>query len=273
MFFLTTNSHGALFRRDPEIAGNAGVEVALLGAVRGVVGPYALVRIDFPHTDRPQGVAIDGTRPVAEERLVEAQLRLGTQIVVQAREHDDDLVTGIGGLADEAAVVAGLPRLHVSDDESPAIPRPVSKRVLEQREDRVGRPIERLHGPVRELAFDPLPIALPVSPVPLEPLCQPFRVPFGVVEGGVLADPETEAADEFVRHRVSIDSLLPTRIQRDDAIDDPPPIRVVDTGVVSAFYEKELLGHLDDSLFSRGRHRREPPADHREGPRRDPGSC
>ena len=271
LVLLDNEEPRALFRRDAEIAGNARTEITLLRTIRGVIRSYALVGVDLSHADGYKGLTVNGTCPIAEECFIETQLRLGAQIVVQTRENDDDLVAGIRSLADQPAVVAGLARLDMPDNKPPAIPRTFAERVLDQREDGVGRAVEGIDGLGRELALQPLPIPLPVSPVPLEPRCQPVLVPLVVTERGVPADPETEAADQFVRHRLPVDSVSPVGIQRQDAIDGSAD-QGGGHGCRVRHFEKQLLDQLDDSLLSRRRHRRVPLAAHREVPQRDPGS-
>ena len=73
----------ALFRGDAEAAGDWSAEIAPLCAVRGIVRPYALVRIEFSHAYGYKGVAIDGTGLETKKRLVQAHLSLCAQVVVQ----------------------------------------------------------------------------------------------------------------------------------------------------------------------------------------------
>ena len=63
---------------------------------------------------------------------------------MQAGEHDDDLVTGVGGLADQSDIVACLPRLDVAHDQAATIPGAFPGRVLELRKDFVSGDIESI---------------------------------------------------------------------------------------------------------------------------------
>src|SRR5215469_1082186 len=115
---------------------------------------------------------------------------------MQSGKDDDDLVSCIGGLADEAGVVAGLPGLNVSNDKAPAVPWPIASRIFEKAQHRIGGPVEGFDSLVRKASFQPFTVSLPIAPVLLSCGIKPWDVVFVALQRSVLADPETETPDE-----------------------------------------------------------------------------
>ena len=127
--------------------------------------------LSAPTPDRPVGCsceAVEVSGVEAEEALVEALLRLAAEAVVQAGEHDDQPVAGVGRLADERRVVGRLAGLDLADDHAPAVPRPVALGVLEPSEDLVRDPVLLVDRRRRAIAVrEPLPVGALEPPLDL----------------------------------------------------------------------------------------------------------
>ena len=106
---------------------------------------------------------------------------------MQASQHDNDLVSRVGGFADKAGVVAGLSGLHVADNKSASVPRPFTGRILKLRKDFIGRQVEGVESYPRDPRFHVLGITLPVSPTFLPFRMEPGDMAISAGERGVLA--------------------------------------------------------------------------------------
>ena len=120
-----------------------------------------------------------------EEALVHPQLGLASEAVVDAGEHHDELVAGVGGLADQADVVGGLPGLDLADDKPFPAPTAGPGWVLQLPEHPVGGVVEPPHHlPGHQLDFFEVPaVTVPEVPAALAPGGgQPFDVVGGVLQ-------------------------------------------------------------------------------------------
>ena len=75
----------------------------------------------------------------ADEAFVDPFLGLVAQIVVDARDHDDQSVARIRRLANQAGVVRRLAALDVADNHPPAIPFLIESRIAQATEDAVSQ--------------------------------------------------------------------------------------------------------------------------------------
>lgn len=107
----------SLFRCNPELCGRSFREVAVLGAIGCIIGADRMVSVDQAHADGREVVHVRQRRE-SEESLVQADLGLSSQIVMQSRQDDDDLVSGISRLADQSGVVSSLARLDMSYNQA-----------------------------------------------------------------------------------------------------------------------------------------------------------
>ena len=73
---------------------------------------------------QPPGVA-------ADEALVDPRLGLVAQVVVDARDDDDQAIAGIRRLADQSGVVRGLAALDMAHDHAAAAPRAQVARIAQ----------------------------------------------------------------------------------------------------------------------------------------------
>ena len=152
LVLLHDEEPGPLLWRDREVLRHVRVEVAVVGARGGAMRSDLHVAVELADADGLSGIAVRGGL-VAEEALFESDLGLRAQVVVHARQHDDDLVAGVGGFADEPGVVAGLARLDMPHDEPAAVPRSLAIGVFQQPEDVVGGLVQRVDHIDRKLAL------------------------------------------------------------------------------------------------------------------------
>ena len=100
---------------------DCGVEVSVVLTRGGAVRVYLGIAVDLSDTDGFSGIAV-GRGLIPQEALFKPDLGLRAQVVVQARQDDDDLVARVGGLANQARIVPGLAGLDVPHDEAATIP-------------------------------------------------------------------------------------------------------------------------------------------------------
>src|SRR5260221_2450733 len=210
---------GALLGRDSKVPRSARVEVSVVPAIRGVVGPDPSVTVDLANADDTQALRRDGIRFKSEKTFVESYLRLRTEIIVKTSENDDDLVSGVGGFADEPREVPRLSGLDVTDNQAPPIPPPFPLRVLQEAQHHVRGFVERLYRPVRKAPFEPFAAPLPVSPVPPTRCGEPLDMADGTDQRCVLPDPDAEASDQLIDNTLTVEPLTPLRLHRNDHVD------------------------------------------------------
>ena len=114
-------------------------------------------------------------RLVAEKPFVEPDLRLTAQVVVQPGENNDELVSGIGGLADEPRVGTRFARLYVAHDKSAPIPRSAAARIFETPKNFVDDVFNVRHGNCFKRLHKIEPVAAPETPLYLTPPCRKPR--------------------------------------------------------------------------------------------------
>ena len=151
-FFLTTRSSGRSAGMDAELRHGLPVEVALLGPVCRPVDDGRWV--DPPGADEGRPFLSHRYADLADEPFVQTDLGLASQIVVEPGKDDNDLVAGVGRLADQTCVVAGLARLDVADHHSAAVERTVALRIAEEVESPVGDAVERIDCLLRKLGAE-----------------------------------------------------------------------------------------------------------------------
>ena len=131
---------------DADVRSNPQIEVPVLLAGRegvDVEKTTGQLAHTHPHVNLVEAQAFAGVEP--EDPLVDAGLRLTAQTVVDSCEHDDQLVTGVDRLADEARVVRGLARLHLAGHQAAAEQR--GRRVTGACGDGGTPPYRLTHGP------------------------------------------------------------------------------------------------------------------------------
>ena len=79
------------------------------------------MRIARREADTDVATILGIARP-PDEGLIDALLRLLTQIVVNAGDDDDELVAGVSGACYQAGVVGRLARLHMTNDKAATVP-------------------------------------------------------------------------------------------------------------------------------------------------------
>ena len=104
------------------------VEITVLGSSGRGIGSQVFP--ELCNTDWHARISVDG-RLVSQEAFFKSYLCLGSEVVVHASKHNDDFVTRVGGLADQARVVAGLTRLNVAYHKAPTIPRIYPSRIFQ----------------------------------------------------------------------------------------------------------------------------------------------
>jgi len=73
-------------------------------------------------TLRPYSLGVAPTETIYSNSRWSSSLAAAMCVNQSTRQHDDDLVAGVGGFADQAAVVRGFARLHVTHHQPTPIP-------------------------------------------------------------------------------------------------------------------------------------------------------
>ena len=100
-------NEGAQFEGDCKMPGDFCIEIAGVCSIGGTIGLYVGVSTTETNTDKVHDFGV-WICCVPKKALVQPHLCLSSQVVVQSGEDDDDLVSGVGGLADYAGVVGSL---------------------------------------------------------------------------------------------------------------------------------------------------------------------
>ena len=174
--------------RDTKIFCNAGIEVTLVGAIRGPVWPDRGVTVNLADTNDPN-LILNRFRFEPKKPLVKPHLRLRTEIIVESGEDNDDFVTGVCSLTNQTCVVASLPGLDVPYDEASPIPGTISRRIFQQSQDCVTGSIKGLDGPEGQLPLKPLAMALPITPFAAAGSVQPLDVATVAAKHSILPYP------------------------------------------------------------------------------------
>ena len=131
--FLDDEDHGVAADVGRDVVRLRLLEVARLTARRQRVGGQVPRADNVP--DAHLGALLSEhaalLRVPPQEALVQTELGLAAQAVVRSREHDDQLVAGVHGFANQAGVVRRLPRLHLSDDHAAPVPGAAARRVFQ----------------------------------------------------------------------------------------------------------------------------------------------
>ncbi len=110
-------------------------------------------RIEMPHADDMlaavllSGLGLAGVP--SDKSLVYPGLGLVAQVVVYARNDDDQPVAGVGGLADQSGIVGRFPALYMANDHAATIPWDFFFRVSQTAEYLVGDLVCRDHDILR----------------------------------------------------------------------------------------------------------------------------
>ena len=243
-FFLTTSSNG----RPPGWTPNCDIVFQLKSPFSVSVGRPVDNggRVDPPCTDEAGSFLTDWYADLADEPLVQADLGLASQIVVEPGEDDDDLVAGIGRLADQTGVVARLAGLNIADHHSAAVERSIAGRVAEQVENPVGYAIARIDRLLREpFANEEAAIPFPELPVDfIAPPVDPWNVIVIGAQDGLVADKRAEYRSQLRDRGVARYTIPPFGEGVEQPVERVTDLVAQERRICCALRQPEL-GHLD----------------------------
>lgn len=159
-------------------------------------------------------------RVSSDEAFVDAFLRLIAQVVVNARDDNDEAISRIGRLADQPGVVGRLPALNMTHDHAAPVPTLLEPGVAEPAENAVGDRVRAGDDILREAILQKqLLVSLPVVGRDRS-LCivQPWNE-VGVVDHGAKAHGDAEPAFDVLRQRLERGTIGADPEQRVEAGD------------------------------------------------------